>query len=187
MGGYTLSRDRWMDQWSGEQVIFTPQVKAGGVGQGWGAVSLCPGLIQRAPQGWVTARGQGWAHTGQCLIWEQGGHWAGGQWGWPGRALMPLGCYPSVSLKQATDEIGQRLADTRRGGLMIQGSPGAGTGDSLGRTLSLPRPLSLLPRGMAVLDREPAGAEREGEKWGLGAQGCAGTVVAGPQKEAPPP
>lgn len=70
---------------------------------------------------------------------------------------------------------------------MIQGSPGAGTGDSLGRTLSLPRPLSLLPRGMAVLDREPAGAEREGEKWGLGAQGCAGTVVAGPQKEAPPP
>ena len=80
---------------SNRQVMFTPQVKPGWVGRGVQGLHPSAQALSRALQGWVTAfQVQGYAHTGLCLIWEQQGDWVGGQWEWPGRAVMPLGRLP---------------------------------------------------------------------------------------------
>ena len=177
---------------SNRQVMFTPQVKPGWVG--WGVRGLCPSArgLSQALHGWVTAsRVQGWARTGLCLIWEQQGDWAGGQWGWLGRAMMPLGQLPVPVFVKATDEIGKRLADncpmSLAEGVPSQWSPEAGTGDCPGWPLTPPRPLSLvIPHLTAVQEPEPTEAEPEGEKAGAGCLCCVGMGRCWPHREEPP-
>ena len=107
---------------------------------------------------------QGWACTGLYLIWDRHGDWAGGQWGWPGRAVIPLGHLQSLSLQKATDE--RRLADMysslTQESLVVERPP------------TPPRSLTLVIRHhqKAVLAPEPVEAEPEGEKAELGAWGC---------------
>ena len=70
------------------------RVKPGWVGQWGGGCAPLPKVYPEPCRDGSLSRVQGCAHTGLSLIWEQQGDWAGGRWGWPGRAVMPSGQLP---------------------------------------------------------------------------------------------